>query len=124
MGRRPSAVVRRKTAAAVAAAVQQLEERRLLSGITFQSMITSPATTAPNVPTFVATADFNGDGKPDLVASDSSPNTATTLNILLGNGDGTFRRGADLAVGSYPAGVATADFNKDGKPDVVAANEN
>jgi FG-GAP-like repeat len=56
-------------------------------------------------PIFVA--DFNGDGKPDILASDG------TLN--LGNGDGTFTTGT--AVTGTP--LAVADFNGDGKPDVL-----
>ena len=33
-------------------------------------------------------ADFNGDGKTDLVTSDDSSNTTS---VLLGNGNGTFQ---------------------------------
>src|SRR3954464_13001011 len=122
MGRRPSAVVRRKTAAAVAAAVQQLEERRLLSGITFQSMITSPAAMPPNTLEYLATTDFNSDSKADVVVSDyNSTGGANTVNIALGNGDGPFHRGVDLPAAFYPAGVAIGDFNSDGKPDVAVA---
>jgi FG-GAP-like repeat len=54
-------------------------------------------------------ADFNGDGKPDLVAADGT--------VLLGKGDGTFTTGIPLSVpGSL---IATGDFNGDGKPDVL-----
>lgn len=56
--------------------------------------------------TFVA--DFNNDGKPDLLSSNGSLN--------LGNGDGTFITGSFLAGGS----LAVADFNGDGKPDVLS----
>jgi FG-GAP-like repeat/Abnormal spindle-like microcephaly-assoc'd, ASPM-SPD-2-Hydin len=52
-------------------------------------------------------ADFNGDGKPDILAADG------TLN--LGNGDGTFTAGPFEANGA----LAVADFNGDGKPDVL-----
>jgi FG-GAP-like repeat len=55
----------------------------------------------------VFAADFNGDGRPDLLCADG------TLN--LGNGDGTFTLGA--AVSGIP--LAVADFNGDGKPDVL-----
>jgi len=52
-------------------------------------------------------ADFNGDGKPDILGSDG------TLN--LGKGDGTFTTGTPVA--GTP--LAVADFNGDGKPDVL-----
>jgi hypothetical protein len=58
------------------------------------------------------TADFNQDGKLDLVCSDGT--------VLLGNGDGTFRTGTPLNLnGTKPSLIATADFNGDGKPDVL-----
>jgi hypothetical protein len=52
-------------------------------------------------------ADFNGDGKPDILTSDG------TLN--LGKGDGTFTAGTAVMGGA----LAVADFNGDGKPDVL-----
>ena len=58
----------------------------------------------------VFVADFNGDGKPDILTSDG------TLN--LGNGDGTFTPGTSLSTSSVPV-LAVADFNGDGKPDVL-----
>jgi VCBS repeat protein/centrosomal CEP192-like protein len=57
----------------------------------------------------IVTADFNRDGKADLVSADGT--------VLLGNGDGTFTTGTALPLqGRF---IATADFNGDGKPDVV-----
>jgi len=63
------------------------------------------------------TADFNGDGILDLVAADS----ASSLKILLGNGDGTFteKDGGPILNGG-PAKIA--DFNGDGKLDLVAGD--
>lgn len=55
----------------------------------------------------VFSADFNGDGKLDILTSDG------TLN--LGNGDGTFALG--VRVSGTP--LAVADFNGDGKPDIL-----
>lgn len=56
------------------------------------------------------TADFNGDGKPDLLAVDSG-----TATLSLGNGDGTFKLGTPVP--GTP--LAVADFNGDGKPDIL-----
>lgn len=55
-------------------------------------------------------ADYNGDGKPDILTSDGTMN--------LGNGDGTFKLGTPVSVSSGPV-LAVADFNGDGKPDVL-----
>jgi hypothetical protein len=69
----------------------------------------------------VAVGDFNGDGKPDVVTANSSGNNVT---VVLGNGSGTFTpaSGSPFAVGTNPQFVAVADFNGDGKPDLVTAN--
>jgi Bacterial Ig-like domain (group 3)/FG-GAP-like repeat/FG-GAP repeat len=74
----------------------------------------------------VAIADLNGDGKPDLVVSnylacDSCTNGS--VGVLLGNGDGTFQAAQTYGSGGNgTTGVAVADVNGDGKPDVVVAN--
>ncbi len=63
-------------------------------------------------------ADFNGDGNVDLLAA-----SAEGLDLLLGNGDGSFqaadRFDATRRVGG--ALVAVADFNHDGEPDLAVA---
>ncbi|HEV2495377.1 MAG TPA: FG-GAP-like repeat-containing protein [Terriglobia bacterium] len=59
--------------------------------------------------------DFNLDGKLDLAVIQSADQT---LVIYLGNGDGTFKAGASYATGQG-LGVAVADLNGDGKPDLV-----
>ena len=58
----------------------------------------------------VFVADFNGDGKLDILASDGTMN--------LGNGDGTFKLGTSLSSSAVPI-LAVADFNGDGQPDVL-----
>jgi uncharacterized protein (TIGR03437 family) len=57
-----------------------------------------------------AVADFNGDKKADL---------ACGTTVLLGNGDGTFHTGATVDVGQGDIVVLAADFNNDGKPDLL-----
>lgn len=59
------------------------------------------------------TADFNHDGKPDLVCTDGS--------VLLGNGDGTFNTGTPWSISglSGATSIVTADFNGDGSPDLL-----
>lgn len=38
-------------------------------------------------------ADFNGDGKPDILGEGASPEGTPVFNVSLGNGDGTFTPG-------------------------------
>jgi Flp pilus assembly secretin CpaC len=71
-------------------------------------------------PVAVITADFSDDGHPDLAVANQ---TANTVSILLGVGDGTFDAHVDYPAGSGPAALATADFNGDGKPDLAVADQ-
>ena len=59
----------------------------------------------------LVTADFNGDGKPDLLSNGYLP------QVLLGNGDGTFAAPVSLDA----AYSSAADVNGDGKLDVLSA---
>ena len=69
----------------------------------------------------MAVADFNGDGKLDIVTANAGNNSVT---VLLGNGTGGFAAaaGSPFGTGVNPQSVAVADFNGDGNPDIVAAN--
>ncbi|MGA3104703.1 MAG: FG-GAP-like repeat-containing protein [Terriglobales bacterium] len=67
----------------------------------------------------VVAADFNGDGKVDLAATDSFGNAVV---ILLGNGDGTFGVPSTIKVGNNPDAIVAGDFNNDGKLDLATAN--
>jgi len=66
----------------------------------------------------LAMGDFNGDGVADLVVGGSG----TSFEVLLNNGDATFREGGTLDVGAYSFSLAVGDFNRDGRPDLVSAN--
>jgi len=71
----------------------------------------------------IATADFNKDGKPDLVVGNSDTNY---VSVMLGNGLGSFASASNLVVGvylsSWPQSVNCTDLNKDGNVDIVSAN--
>lgn len=47
---------------------------------------------------------------------------SSIVMILLGNGDGTFGPPATFVVGNSPEAILAADFNNDGKLDLVVAN--
>src|SRR5205807_2458431 len=68
----------------------------------------------PHGPDWIALADLNRDGKPDIVGSNPDSHN---LGVWLGNGDGTFQ--PVVAYAAPGAVVAVADMNDDSKPDLV-----
>ena len=81
-------------------------------------------------PNSLTVADFNGDGKTDLVTAnqgDPQQGVAPSATVCLGTGDGGFRAPASFAphpaATPWPAmSVTTADFDLDGRPDVAVAS--
>ena len=81
------------------------------------------------VPYGIVAGDFNGDGKLDLaIANYDQTNDTGTIQVYLGNGDGTFK--ADVTYTSSnipnisPISILAGDFNGDGKLDLAVANYN
>src|SRR5580692_1906185 len=77
-------------------------------------------------PRWILAADVNGDGLMDLaVVNQNCPLTGCpgigSVSILLGNGDGTFRRRIDTLAGYGPTGLALGDYNGDGKLDLAVS---
>jgi hypothetical protein len=62
----------------------------------------------------ITLADFNGDGKLDVVIGNSND----FVEVLLGYGDGTFGN-AILALGQQPQALGSADLNGDGLPELL-----
>lgn len=60
-------------------------------------------------PSAVSSADFNGDGKPDLAVANREDGT---LSVLLGTGVGTLGPKADFLAGSSPRGLTIAELRR------------
>ena len=71
--------------------------------------------------TSVTTADLNGDGKLDVVTTNSGSNNVA---VFLGDGSGTFGAPVLFTVNVTPFDVTVRDFNGDGKPDIATAGQN
>ena len=71
----------------------------------------------------IVTADFNSDGKVDVLILDGVVDGRAQL--LRGNGDGTFAAATQVAIVTRSDAVpAVGDFNNDGLPDLIAADGN
>jgi hypothetical protein len=70
-------------------------------------------------PWWVAAADLDGDGIPDVVTAN---NGSDDLSVRIGNGNGTFQAAQRFVAGGGPSSVAIADLNGDGFQDLAVAN--
>ena len=90
---------------------------------TFEPQRRYDATTGPFS---IAVGDLTGNGIPDIVVQDSILGTTGHIAVLLGRGDGTFEPEqliSEVQNVSVPdAGIAIADVNDDGHPDLIVAN--
>jgi len=88
---------------------------------TFQAPKNFPVADATSASRLLAEGDFNRDGIPDLVASNSALNQVA---VILGNGDGTFNAPAYYSARGKPWNIAIADINRDGFLDLAISADN
>jgi uncharacterized protein YjdB len=78
-------------------------------------------------PKYIAAADIDGDGKPELVTGN---NAADSISVFRNNAttgfidSSSFDTKTDFATGDGPLKIEVADFNGDGKPDLAIINNN
>ncbi len=75
----------------------------------------------PSLPSSIASADLNRDGKPDLVVTDEANDTVVAFLGQAGGSFGPSLIPAPLG-GAGPAQLLLSDVDRDGIPDIVVAN--
>jgi len=89
---------------------------------TFRSARVFPSGHTGTFPGAIEVVDFNRDGALDLVVLNNDGDGGSVISLHLGNGDGTFQPARRLATGKDFRGLASSDFDGDGKLDLAVTN--
>src|SRR5688572_28711653 len=89
------------------------------AGQSIASFLFAPQASTGVAPDAVELADMDGDGDTDIVTSNLVNQEFSTVSVVKNNGDGTFAPPVDYDVGPKPTDLRLADFNGDGRPDMV-----
>jgi hypothetical protein len=89
-------------------------------GVSFAEKVDYTTGTGPSI---LAIADIDGDGKPDIVMTNySTDNALSVLRNKSVGGSISFAEKTDFITGMGPLGLAIADIDGDGKPDLVTTD--
>ncbi|HTE28712.1 IPT/TIG domain-containing protein [Flavitalea sp.] len=70
----------------------------------------------------VCIGDMDGNGKPDLIITNSYSSSASVFRNVSLNNAVSFAGRFEMPTGKTPRGIAIADVNVDGRPDIVTSN--
>lgn len=80
-------------------------------------------TAAPS-PYYITAADFDNDGKQDIVIANNGSATVSVFRNISAGENIAFAEKQDFVVSAAANGLAIADLNGDGMPDIAAATDN
>ncbi|MDR3456038.1 MAG: immunoglobulin domain-containing protein [Verrucomicrobiae bacterium] len=96
-----------------------------LSANSFAPPVNLPATAGSYSPSVIAVADVDGDGKLDIIATESGDNLVSVYRNTSTPGNlssNSFAARVDFPTGVQPQGVVVRDLDGDGRPDMVVPN--
>jgi hypothetical protein len=87
---------------------------------TYRPAVTYLSGGAGGLPGMAAVADFDGDGKLDIVANTTTPSGSGLIGVLLGNGDGSFKTAVTYDPhGALGTSVTSADLTGHHRADLI-----